>query len=147
MSVRVVATMLIACAVGAGCVGVEHRSTPTQPTSGASLLGAWASGGLGSTAQSCGDFRWRILSQEGNSATGEFSATCRGGITLAGTISGTLSGSRLDWNAAGTAMGPSDVRCPFSLSGTGTLEGDTVRIDYRGTTCAGSISGTEILRR
>ena len=44
-----------------------------------------------------------------------------------------------------TAVG---VPCQFNLNGAGTRQaGDTMKVDYNGTYCLGTISGTETLRK
>jgi hypothetical protein len=49
----------------------------------------------------------------------------------------------------GNASVAAIANCPFSLSGTGSIEdnGNTLRIPYSGTTCLGPVSGTEVLHR
>ena len=39
------------------------------------------------------------------------------------------------------------VSCAISLSGTAVVETGQVRVPYTGTSCFGSVSGTEILKR
>jgi hypothetical protein len=49
--------------------------------------------------------------------------------------------------ANGSAVGLG-LTCPFSINGTGHLQGsDAMRLDYQGTTCIGSVSGSEMLQR
>jgi len=42
---------------------------------------------------------------------------------------------------------PGLASCPFSLSGTGTIDGDVIRVPYTGSTCLGPVSGTQVLQR
>jgi hypothetical protein len=38
--------------------------------------------------------------------------------------------------------------CQFNLTGTGTRQSDdTMKVDYNGSHCLGTVSGTEILRK
>ena len=64
---------------------------------------------------------------------------------LTGTAGGQLVGDTLQFTANGLARTPAGVTCPFQLSGTARREGDSVRIDYAGSTCLGPLSGTELL--
>ena len=122
---------------------------PAAPSSLASLLtgglSSIDSGDLVPSAESCSDFQWSITEVDGGMYSGDFSATCADDIQLDGTATGTLVGDVLTITASGTAT-PKDLpSCAFTLNGTAQLVGDTIRIDYTGTTCLGPISGTEIL--
>jgi hypothetical protein len=143
--------------VSLGCLtqacDVQYQQTLTNSPSKASLteafLGEWRSAGPASfvTPQTCGDLRWNVTSQDATHVTGQFDATCAGGVALTGTATGFIDGA-LRFQAVGTATGLGPVSCPFTLDGTGTPQADaTLRMDYTGTTCLGAISGTEILRR
>jgi hypothetical protein len=82
------------------------------------------------------------------SASGTFKATCGGGLTLAGSAEGKLSGRlTAELSASGTVTGEG-VNCPFSLAGTAVPEGlDSIRVNYSGTTCLGPVSGSELLKK
>ena len=61
-------------------------------------------------AQSCGSLQWKITSQTGGQASGDFSATCADGVTLAGTMTATHGETSIPWAATGTATkGDGDV--------------------------------------
>lgn len=133
------------------CFRVDYQETlKNTPSSGAqSLLGEWRSASAASfpTPQTCGDLKWNVTSQDATHIAGTFEATCAGGATLTGTASGVVDGN-LRFDAAGTASGLGPASCPFTLSGTGILQTDSsLRVEYIGLTCVGTISGTEILRR
>ena len=62
-------------------------TSPTEPTNNGevrSYLGTWAGPTLAPAAQSCGSLMWKITSQTGNQASGDFSATCGDDVTLTG---------------------------------------------------------------
>ncbi|MFN8058683.1 MAG: hypothetical protein U0Q12_05910 [Vicinamibacterales bacterium] len=146
---QLLAAATLACAV-AGCVSYERQSTPAQPSDIiASLLGNWTSSTSGAaTSSACTDIKWQITNQTGTSASGTFSATCTGDVRLNGTVNGTLGSNQVvNWTASGTGTAPVVGACPFTLNGTGTLEGESIRVNYSGTTCLGPISGSELLKR
>ena len=136
----------------AACTFLNTNSlTGADSSSIASLAGNWKSQTTVTTSYptptSCGNFQWQVTNQSGATASGTFSATCAGGITLDGTASGTLSGSQVTWTASGTAHMPGAADCPFALAGVATLGTTTIDIPYTGTTCFGPISGTETLTK
>lgn len=153
MMQRLLATVTFGALLGglSGCVSYERESTPASPTTiVASLVGNWSSltGTSGTTSSGpCGDIRWQVTNQSGTSANGTFSAACTGGIVLNGTAAGTLNGQVVNWTAAGTATAPGGITCPFTIVGTGNLDGDNIRVNYTATTCVGTFTGSEPLRR
>jgi hypothetical protein len=150
MKTHVLALIFAAAAATGGCVGFEHDSTLTSPssTTGANaLLGLWTSAGVVPSASSCTNFQWHATEQTSNSAKGSFSATCAGGLNVAGTAQGTLNGTTVNWSGTGTATAADLPSCAVSLSGTAELGADSIRIPYSGTTCLGPVSGVEILRK
>jgi hypothetical protein len=120
----------------AGCVGFEHKSTVTAPTNGTAtinaLMGTWASASSGviPSPSTCVDFKWNPTEQSATSAKGSFSATCAGGLKVAGT-------------ASETGGSP----CAITLTGTAELGTNSIRIPYTGSTCVGPVSGVEILNK
>ena len=48
---------------------------------------------------------------------------------------------------SGSVSGSGLPLCSFSLTGSGTIQGDTLPLAYSGTTCLGNVGGTETLRR
>ena len=137
----------------AGCVGFEHKSTATGPSNGTAtinaLMGTWASASSGviPSPSTCVDFKWNPTEQTATSAKGSFSATCAGGLKVAGTASGTLSGSTITWGANGTATESGGSPCAITLTGTAELGANSIRIPYTGSTCVGPVSGVEILNK
>ena len=141
-----------------GCeLQTEGGLNPNAPSQIASmLLGTWSSASVDSgsvpsssfpNAASCTDLEWSITQQNGSDYSGEFSATCSGGIQLTGTATGTLTDDVLHIDASGTATLPGVASCPFTLTGTARLEVQVIQVEYSGNTCIGSISGTERLER
>jgi hypothetical protein len=69
-------------------------------------------------------------------------------MAVAGSASGTLTGSTVNWSANATGTIPGQASCAIALTGTATLEANNrIRIPYSGTTCLGPVSGTEIIAR
>ena len=124
--------------------------SPTEPsTSGdvRSYLGTWAGPTVAPAAQSCGSLQWKITSQTGGQAGGDFSATCADGVSLAGTMTATHGETSIPWAATGTATKGSTT-CPFSMTGTGTFQGTSnIVVNYAGTSCNGPVSGSETIKR
>ena len=98
-------------------------------------------------AQSCADLQWKITSQTGSQASGDFAATCADGIKLAGTLTATHSDTTIPWAATGTAT-KGATTCPFNMTGTGTFQGTSnIVLNYAGTTtCLGPFSGSETIK-
>jgi hypothetical protein len=151
---KLLVVTLSALLSSAGCYSFSHESSRTSPstTAAQALGGVWATAqslpgtGPGGTAQSCTNFSWRVTDFAGNSGSGTFTATCMGMLTITGTAQGLVSGTSLNWSAAGTATGSgAPAGCSVSLAGSSQLSDAQIRIPYTGTTCLGSVSGTEIL--
>ena len=139
----------ISTAAAVGCVGFDHGTSPTSPSSTgiSSLMGTWSSTSVVPSASSCTDFKWNVTEQTGSSAKGSFSATCGNNLKVNGTAQGSLSGSTIMWSAAGTATAEGLPSCPISLNGTAELGADSIRVPYSGDTCMGRVSGVEVLKK
>lgn len=147
---RILSFCMCAAALAASaCLGFERKSTVTGPSASgvAALLGSWTSSNVVPSPASCTDFKWNATEQTANSARGAFSATCANNLKLSGTAEGTLSGSVVNWSAQGAATAADLGSCAFSLTGTAELGVDSIRVPYSGDTCAGRVSGVEILRK
>jgi hypothetical protein len=142
-----------------GCVGFDHSSSVTSPTSATSspgiqaLAGTWqsvqdASSSIIPDANTCTDFKWVASSQTPTSASGTFSANCNG-VAFGGLANGTLTGTTVAWGANGTATGASlpQSPCAITLTGTAELGTNTITVPYSGSTCMGPVSGTQTLNK
>jgi hypothetical protein len=90
---------------------------------------------------------WKITSQTGSQASGDFSATCGDNVTLTGTMTATHGDTSIPWAVTGTAT-KGEATCPFSLTGTGTFQGTSnIVVNYAGTSCNGPVSGSETIKR
>jgi hypothetical protein len=146
--------LVIALAVGStACFDLFKNifNSPTNPsdTNGdvRSYIGTWSGPTVAPVAQSCGSLQWKITSQTGNQASGDFSATCADDVKLAGTMTATHSESSIPWAATGTAT-KGAATCPFNMTGTGTFQGTSnIVVNYSGTSCNGPVSGSETIKR
>jgi hypothetical protein len=146
-----IAVVAAAALANAACFEFFNKTTVANPSDvTVSLLGGvWStsSSTAGTLAASCTNFTWSVTESTSTSGSGNFGATCFGDMQVTGSASGTLSGSTLTWSAKATATVPGFPVCEVQLSGTATLVGDTISIPYAGSTCVGSVSGTEILKK
>ena len=131
--------------------GGTTTATNTNTTGASSLVGTWTSAVPAvPTATSCTDFNFVIATQTATNIFGTFTATCGGGLTIAGNLSGLINSvtNAIVVTATGTVNQPVP-NCAFTLNGTGTLidGGYTLTIPFTGTTCAGPVSGTEVLHK
>src|SRR5207245_9346146 len=87
-----IACVLTAAAAATACYGLDNlfksptSSTDSSSTSVRSYLGVWTGPTVASypTAQSCGNAHWKVTSQTGTQISGDFTATCANGMTMAG---------------------------------------------------------------
>lgn len=146
---------IVALVAAGGCdlLNNESKSSPTAPSSTTASLepfvGSFTSSSTGTpSATSCTNLRYVVTPTSLTTATVTFSATCATNVLVNGNGSGTLSGSTLNWNAQGTVT-QGAITCPFSFTnGTATPEGTgSVRVNYAGTVCGISVSGSEVVRK
>jgi hypothetical protein len=111
-------------------------------------VGTWASAvGLPSvSADKCGNILWNITNQTQAAIAGDISATC-GSLTITATGAATLNGQDVSLKVKGNVSASGVAVCAVDLSGTGTIQGDTLPLNYSGTTCLGPVSGTETLKK
>ncbi|RPI56133.1 MAG: hypothetical protein EHM55_05855 [Acidobacteria bacterium] len=142
----------------AGTTGGSTSSGGNSGTSGSSgssgsaasaFSGAWGSSTIaGLPLGNCSDVKWLITAQTDTSVSGTVTADCASGVTVSANLTGTMkSANVIDLVATGTmtAMG---VPCQFNLTGTGTRQGDdSMKVDYNGSYCLGTVSGSEVLRK
>ena len=144
------AIVSLAAAVAAGCAGVEHKSSLTEPSISGnnSLLGNWTSSTLIPTPSTCTDFKWNVTEQTASSMKGSFTASCPGDLKFTGNAEGALtSPTEIKWTAAGNAAAPGLSSCSMNLSGTATLGTESIIVPYEGTTCLGNVKGIETLKK
>ena len=133
-------------AAGSTSTGASTGST-TSPAS--AFAGAWGSSTIaGLPLGNCSDVKWLITTQTASSVSGTVTAACASGVNVAANLTGTMqSDSIMSLVATGTLTAMS-LPCQFSLNGTGTRQaGDTMKVDYNGSYCFGTISGSETLRK
>lgn len=161
-----VVVMLAVGLLTSGCAA-SSVATPTSPspTGGSTSIGAqtigslstggtWASlaadplpGSLTLNPGTCGNFKWSVTSLTLVAAAGTFSATCGGGLSLAGNATASLDGSGgAVWGANGNVTG-TGVSCSFVVTGTAALETTGVRVNYNATVCGVTITGSELLKK
>ena len=146
------ALMIVLAASSTACIDMFKNifNSPTEPSKTdeiRSYLGTWAGPAITPVAQSCGGMQWKVTSQAGGQASGEFSATCADAVKLTGTMTATHGETSIPWAATGTAT-KSGVTCPFSMTGTGTFQGTSnIVVNYAGTSCNGPVSGSETIKR
>jgi hypothetical protein len=149
MAPRIFAPLCLAV-LSTGCFEMFNTS-PTNPDPTIELLGnQWesASPNADKLLTSCTNFHYTVTEKQSGSTigSGTFSATCFGVLQVSGTIHATQSGSAVNWEASGTANGGGITNCAITLTGTGTLNGQELNLNYSGQTCQGPVSGTEKLR-
>jgi hypothetical protein len=167
-------SLVLAATFAAGCAfeSTSKLFTPTAPTgnegpagstsggsssSGSSsgsnaasaFAGAWGSSTIaGLPLGNCSDVKWLITAQTATSVGGTVTANCASGVKVNANLTGTLQSEKvIDLVATGTmtAMG---LPCQFNLTGTGTRQADdTMKVNYNGSHCLGTISGSETLRK
>ena len=129
---------------GSSTTGGNSSSAPAS-----AFAGAWGSPSIaGLPLGNCSDVKWLITTQTASSVAGTVNATCASGVTVAANLTGTMQSDSvisLVTNGTMTAMG---LPCQFNLTGTGTRQADdTMRVNYNGSYCLGTLAGTETLRK
>jgi hypothetical protein len=145
--------LLVALAVSSSACGEMFKKifdSPTEPSANGdvrSYLGTWMGTTTAPVGQSCGSLQWKITSQTGGQAGGDFSAVCADNVSLAGTMTATHGDASIPWAATGTATKGAST-CPFSMTGTGTFQGTSnILVNYAGTSCNGPVSGSQTITR
>jgi hypothetical protein len=137
-------------AAGNSSTGASSSTGSTSTTLPASAFaGAWGSSTIaGLPLGNCSDVKWLITTQTTSSVAGTVTATCASGVNVSANLTGTIQSDsviNLVANGTLTAMG---LPCQFNLNGTGTRQaGDTMKVDYNGGYCFGTVSGSETLRK
>jgi hypothetical protein len=150
---------LLTPAAPTGDVGVAGTTTPpgsssstggnSTGTPASAFSGAWAASSIaGLPIANCADLKWVISEQSATSVAGTVTATCAGGAKVTANLTGTTTGNNtMNLTAIGTIVA-AGIPCGFDLSGVGTRQNnDSMKLDYKGSYCLGTVSGTEMLRR
>ena len=129
----------------------NNGSNPSSPNSPASnFSGTWGTSKIPGIPDigSCSDVKWVITTQSATTVAGTMSANCTGGANVSANLTGEMVGAdKLQLTARGTAIAL-NIPCGFDLTGIAMRQGDdTAKLDYSGTTCLGTVSGTEMLRK
>src|SRR5262245_61049709 len=134
---------------GGSAGGTGSTSTGGGTGATSAFSGAWGSSSIaGLPLGNCSDVKWLITDQSASSVSGTVTASCASGVNVAANLTGTIQSENvINLTATGTltAMG---LPCQFNLNGAGTRQaGDTMKVDYNGSYCLGTVSGTETLRK
>jgi len=146
--------IFMAGAAAGGCdlMNASHSATEPSPVAGSSsaLMGTWTSQSVSpsaSNAPSCVNFVWTVTSQTATAISGTFSALCLQVVSVNGTANGQITGNTLTVTVNGNANVPGVASCPIAFKGSGTIDGESFKVPYTGTTCIGDFSGTTTLRK
>jgi hypothetical protein len=145
----------IGCDLFDGNKNDNKSTTPTSPSTPASpavslssFAGTWASVTAATPPTGCGSVTYTVTPVSATSANVTFAGTCGGSIKVTGSGTGTLSGSTLDWSAAGL-VSQGGVNCPFTFTNSKATTDATgqIVVTYTGTVCGIPVSGTEIVKK
>ena len=144
---RLARLALVGCLLAAGCAAQNSGVSPTGSTVLDGLVGTWTLGSSSTAPAGCTTLDYTLAkNSDGTSAAVTFNGVCAG-VSATGTGTGTVSGSKLNWTAEGTAT-RDGLTCPFNLGeGTATREGSGVRVTFAGTLCGLPVSGSELLQK
>ena len=138
----------------AGGTSTDRRHRPAgipraRPTPASAFAGAWGSSTIaGLPLGNCSDVKWLITAQTASSVSGTVTANCASGVSVAANLTGTMQSENVINLVATGTMTAMGLPCQFNLNGTGTRQaGDTMKVDYNGSYCFGTVSGTETLRK
>jgi hypothetical protein len=156
-SISLAAAVALASALTTGCdlfskdKKDDSSSSPTSPTPTVSMdvfAGTWSSVTASTPPTGCGNLKYTVIPLTNTSANVTFAATCGGNINVAGSGSGTLSGSTLNWSATGL-VGQGGVNCPFALNNGKATQDATgnIVVNYSGTVCGIPVNGTETVKK
>jgi hypothetical protein len=134
---------------GTGSTGTGGSSGGSTASPASAFSGAWGSPSIaGRPLGNCSDVKWLITEQSGSSVSGSVTATCASGVSVAANLTGTMQSEDVIALAATGTLTAMGLPCQFTLNGTGTRQaGDTMKVEYSGTYCLGTVSGSETLRK
>ena len=136
---RSLVLLMAAMSVLNGCGGGSSPASPSAPSAPIDLAGMWA--GSASDSSGPGLMSWQ-LTQSGGSFSGTAVVSDPAGARVAqGTVSGTLSGSALQFSIAVPAGGFNEAACTASVTGSGAATATTITGTYSGTqSCSGAFT-------
>jgi hypothetical protein len=129
----------LALFAAAACGG---GSTPTEPSSPANVNGTWT--GSATDSSGPGTMTWRIT-QSGASFSGSLTITDNStNVTGRGTVSGSVSGSSLQFSLSVPAGGfdAPYTSCSSTVSGSGTSSSTSITGTYSGSSTGACSTGT-----
>jgi hypothetical protein len=134
---------------GSSSTGSGNPSGSSTPTPASAFSGAWGSSTIaGLPLGNCSDVKWLINDQTESSVSGTVTANCASGVNVAANLTGTMQSDNVISLAATGTLTAMGLPCQFNLNGTGTRQaGDTMKVDYSGSYCLGTVNGTETLRK
>jgi hypothetical protein len=134
--------VLVLALLSGACGG---NSSPTQPTTTASLSGIWS--GSATDSSGPGLMTWQIT-QTGSSFAGTMTMTdSRTGVRGTGSVSGTVNGATIQFSLTVPSGGFDSAygACTANVSGQAAVSGTTLSGSYAGTnSCSGTISSGNV---
>lgn len=132
-----------------GSTGSSSGGNGSSTTAASAFSGAWGSSTIaGLPLGNCSDVKWLITAQTASSVSGTVTANCASGVTVAANLNGTMQSENVINLVATGTMTAMGLPCQFNLNGTGTRQaGDTMKVDYNGSYCLGTVNGSETLRK
>ncbi len=130
-----------------GTAGGTSSGSGTTPAS--AFSGAWGSSNFaGLPLGNCADVKWLITEQSSSSVSGTVAASCANGMGVAANLTGTIQSENVITLVATGTLTAMGLPCQVTLNATGTRQpGDTMKVDYDGTYCFGTVRGSETLRK
>jgi hypothetical protein len=137
--VHVLAVLALSAAAACGGGG---GSTPTEPSSPANVNGTWS--GSATDSSGPGTMTWQIT-QSGSSFSGSLTIVDSSTkVTGRGTVSGTVSGSSLQFSLSVPAGGfdAPYTSCSSTVSGSGSTSSTSITGTYSGSSTGSCSTGT-----
>lgn len=133
---------------GSTSTGGSSSSSGNQ-SAAAAFSGAWGSSTIaGLPLGNCADLKWLITAQTDTSVSGTVTANCANGVSVAANLTGTAQSANVITLVATGTLTANGIPCQFTLNGTGTRQNDdSMKLDYNGSFCLGTVSGSETLRK
>src|SRR5262245_34315206 len=101
LKTALVIALSVICTACLGLDSLKDLFSPTKPDAVngevRSYIGTWNGSTVAPAAQSCSSLQWKITSQSGSQASGDFAAACADGVALAGTMTATHGDTSIPW--------------------------------------------------